>query len=129
MGKLKMKIMHDDLFSKTWYVDLLCGDQSINQLLAAEGYVLQEREHYLPYCFKEKMEYQKEWAKEHVEYVDKYFAEVKTNIAAAKADHKNIFRYGDVEQDEEDNLYRARPQPLNTTTTLKVEEGRCCISD
>jgi len=102
--KMKMKILHDDLYNKTWYVDLMVGDQSINQMLAFEGFVTQYGEYDLPLSFKAKTEYEKPWSKEHIEYVDQYFKEIRSNISAAKADHKNIFKYGDVEDDPDDNL-------------------------
>lgn len=103
--KMKMKIHHDDLFSKTWHVDLLSGDESVNQLLAKEGFVLQGRDYDLPYCFKNRSEYGKEWEPAHCKVVDQYFADIKQSIAEAKAAHKNLFIYGDIEEDgDEDNL-------------------------
>lgn len=102
--KLKMRILHDDLYRKMWYVDLFVGDDSINQLLANEGYVTPLRERNLPRAFSVKVEYGAEWNEEHSKVVDEYFAEIRQNIEIAKADHKNIYRYGDVEEDEDDNL-------------------------
>jgi len=103
-NKMKMKILYDDLYNKTWYVDLMVGDTSINQMLAFEGFVTQYGENDLPYSFKSKTEYEKPWTKEHIECVDQYFKDVRLNISAAKADHRHIFKYGDVEDDPDDNL-------------------------
>jgi len=102
--KLKMRILHDDLYGKRWYVDLFVGDDSINQLLANEGYVTQLKPRDLPRCFSEKGEYGQEWNEEHSKAVDQYFAEIRQNIEIAKADHKKIYQYGDVEEDDDDNL-------------------------
>jgi len=103
--KLKMRILHDDLYRKTWYVDLSVGDESINQMLANEGYVTRWKPRDLPRCFSEKGEYGQAWSEEHAKAVDEYFAEIRSNIEIAKSEHKNIYQHGDVsEEDEEDNL-------------------------
>jgi len=102
--KMKMKILYDNLYDKMWYVDLLVGDESINQLIASEGFVTQIKMRNMPYCFSDKKEYDKEWSEEHIKYVTQYFQDVRSSIASAKSQHKNIFAYGDIEDESDDNL-------------------------
>eukprot|EP01084_Bolivina_argentea_P037074 68528_1 len=89
--KLKMKILYDDQLSRTrtWYVDLFVGEQSINQLLVKEGFLRIEK--YQSEEFKGK-------------YCDDYFKELQSNTQEALREHKNIFVHGDIDSGDEDNL-------------------------
>jgi len=103
--KLKMKILYDDQYSKTWYVDLYVGDKSINQLIAREGFVTMTKDRDLPREFANQQEHGKEWDADHKSYVKQYFDAIKENIRLAKDDHKNIWYHGDVDSaDDDDNF-------------------------
>jgi len=106
--KLKMKILYDDQYSKTWHVELFVGDQSLNQLIASQGYVLLARDQELPREIVNKAEFGQAWSDEHKTYVEQYFDAIKANIDAAKNSHQGIFLHGDVEDDEDDNLNMPR---------------------
>jgi len=116
--KLKMKILYDDQYSKTWYVDLYVGDKSINQLIAREGFVTLTKDRDLPRDFARQEEYGKAWPEEHKSYVKQYFDAIKENIRLAKDEHKNIWYHGDVDSDEDDNF------PDNTGTKKGGKRGR-----
>eukprot|EP00483_Globobulimina_turgida_P001363 UN01365 len=100
-----MKVLHDDLYNRVWYVELFVGKQSINELIAREGFVTLHKGRDLPNAFKNEYEYGEAWAKEHVASVNQYFESVKAAIALAKDEHRNIWYHGDVDSAEDDNLY------------------------
>lgn len=102
--KMKMKIMYDNLYDRMWYVDLFVGDDSVNQLLAAEGFVTQIKPRNLPYCFSDEREYDTEWKAEHKKYCKDYFVDLRQSISEAKAQHKGVFVHGDIEDESDDNL-------------------------
>jgi len=102
--KLKMKVLYDDQYYNTWYVELFIGDKSINQLIAREGYVTLIKDRDLPRAFSDKSENGQEWSEAHKLYVKQYFDAIKANITLAKDEHKNIWYHGDVDSAEEDNF-------------------------
>merc|ERR1712173_3200 len=102
--KLKMKVLFDSQWENTWYVELFVGDQSINQMMAREGFVTLVKLRDLPREFRSKVEYGQEWSDEHKLYLTQYFDAIKANVGLAKDEHKNIWEWGDVESADEDNF-------------------------
>jgi len=102
--KLRMKVLFDDQDRKSLHVELYVKEGSLNQLISAEGYVSVKRDRDLPYGFRARSEYGQPWKPEHVAYVEEYFRAIKANIALAKELHKNMYKWGAIDEDEEDNL-------------------------
>jgi len=102
--KLKMKVLYDDQYYKTWYVELFVGDKSINQLIAREGFVTMVKDRDLPRAFNEENENGQDWSDQHKLYVKQYFDAIKANINLAKDEHKNIWYHGDVDSADDDNF-------------------------
>jgi len=100
--KLKMRILYDDGRADRWYVDLFVGDESINVMLARRGFVRNTTK-YLPHAFVERSEYGKKWSDEHCKAVDDYLGQIEHAMAAAKGEHLMLFKYGDIDDDDEDD--------------------------
>eukprot|EP01084_Bolivina_argentea_P214121 363571_1 len=97
--KVWVNILYDDQLNATWFVELFVDNQSINEMLAKEGFVTLEKKNCLPKPFRTQAEFGKSWGRKHILNVERYFNKIKTNITIAKNEHKNIWCYGDIDSD------------------------------
>jgi len=86
--KLKIKILYDDYYSRTWHVELFHGNQSINKLMVSQGLLRLIRDF-------------RDYEALNDEYINNYLKDIKKAKEEAVSGHKNMWGYGEIDTDDE----------------------------